>query len=216
MPVLKDIANLRREYSGAALNESDMNPDPLKQFGIWMDEALKAEVPDPHAMVLSTVSGEGKPSARVVLLRGIEAGGFTFYTNYDSRKAADIRGNPDAAVVFFWHELDRQVRAEGEISKADAEESDRYFASRPRPSQIAAWASSQSRTLSGRDELEQKFDEMESRFKESPIPRPDDWGGYFMRLHTMEFWQGRPNRLHDRILYSLGPSGGWTMSRLAP
>lgn len=216
MSALKDIANLRREYSGVGLNESEMDPDPLKQFEIWMNDALEAEVPDPHAMVLSTVSSDGRPSARVVLLRGVEAGSLAFYTNYGSRKAEDIRGNPNVAVVFFWHELDRQVRAEGQVSKTSNEESNNYFASRPRPSQLAAWASNQSNVLSGRDELEQKFREMESRYMTNPVPRPDGWGGYRIRLRAMEFWQGRPNRLHDRILYSLGQEGNWTKSRLAP
>ncbi len=216
MDMTKDIANLRREYSGVELNELKLNPDPLKQFEIWMSEALNAEVPDPHAMVLSTVSAKGKPSARVVLLRGIQADGLTFYTNYRSRKAEEIRQNPFAAVVFFWHELDRQVRGEGRISKADETESDRYFASRPRPSQLAAWASDQSHILSGRDELERKFREIDSRFEGSPVPRPDHWGGYRIHMDCMEFWQGRPSRLHDRILYSLGPQGIWTIKRLAP
>lgn len=216
MPGLKDIVSLRREYSGFGLNESEMNPSPLKQFEIWMDEALKAEVPDPHAMVLSTVSSEGRPSSRVVLLRGIEAGSLLFYTDYNSRKGGEIRGNPDVAVVFFWHELDRQVRAEGAVSKTSDRESNNYFASRPRPSQLAAQASNQSNVLSGRSELEHKFREMDLKYEGRPVPRPDDWGGYRIHLRAMEFWQGRPNRLHDRILYSLQHEGSWTISRLAP
>lgn len=216
MSVLKDIASLRREYSGAELSESGVDPDPLKQFEIWMDEALKANVPDPHAMVLSTVSRSGKPSARVVLLRDISSGGLVFYTNYDSRKGEEIRENAKAAVVFFWHELDRQVRAEGEITRTDNAESDRYFASRPRPSQLAAWASQQSRVLSGRQELERRFGELETEFEGHVIPRPENWGGYRIRLHAVEFWQGRPNRLHDRILYTLNDSNNWVISRLAP
>lgn len=216
MAVLKDIANLRREYSGVELSESNVDPDPFKQFESWLADALKANLPDPHAMVLSTVSPDRKPSARVVLLRDIASGCFVFYTNYDSRKGGEIRENANAAVVFFWHELDRQVRAEGEITRTDDAESDRYFASRPRPSQLAAWASRQSRVLSGREELDRQFREYESRFEGQSIPRPENWGGYMIHLNSMEFWQGRPNRLHDRILYTLSSDGGWAVSRLAP
>ncbi|MCL4540546.1 MAG: pyridoxamine 5'-phosphate oxidase [Bacteroidetes bacterium] len=216
MSVLKDIASLRREYSGAQLSESEVDPDPLKQFEIWMGEALEANVQDPHAMVLSTISRAGKPSSRVVLLRDISSGCFVFYTNYESRKGEEIRENANAAVVFFWPELDRQIRAEGEITRTDKTESDRYFASRPRPSQIAAWASKQSSVLSGRDELERRFREVESEFKGRDVPRPENWGGYRIRLRAVEFWQGRPNRLHDRIRYTLDGSNRWVISRLAP
>ncbi len=210
------IEQLRRDYSGEELKESTVDSDPLKQFEIWFDEAVKAEADDPHAMVLATVSAEGKPSARVVLLRGIDPDGLTFYTNYGSRKAAELKANSNAALVFLWHELDRQVRVEGIVGKGDGAESDRYFASRPRASQIAAWASNQSGIISGRAELDQKFREIEMQFEGKPVPRPENWGGLKLRPRSFEFWQGRPNRLHDRILYTLIEDGRWAIHRLAP
>ncbi len=215
MSILKRVESLRRDYSGEALNESGVNPDPMKQFEIWFEEAVKAEVPDPHAMVLATVSAGGDPSARVVLLRGVDSGGFTFYTNYGSRKASELSANSKAAVVFYWQELDRQIRAEGTVAKTDGDGSDRYFASRPRPSQVAAWASQQSGLLGGRKELEERFAEFQSRFKDLPVPRPENWGGLKLYPRSIEFWQGRPNRLHDRILY-VREQDRWVIKRLAP
>ncbi len=213
---LKDIEQLRRDYSGEELNESNVERDPLRQFQRWMEGALNAGVPDPHAMTLATVSAEGKPSARIVLLRAISEGEFTFYTNYESRKGGEVAGNPNVALVFFWLELDRQIRVEGQISTVGEAESDRYFASRPRGSQIAAWASKQSGVISGREELERKFREMEARFSGKLVPRPENWGGMKVRANKIEFWQGRPSRLHDRILYTLQSDGSWAISRLAP
>ena len=213
---LKDIEQLRRDYSGEELNESNVERDPLRQFQRWMEGALNAGVPDPHAMTLATVSAEGKPSARIVLLRAISEGEFTFYTNYESRKGGEVAGNPNVALVFFWLELDRQIRVEVQISTVGEAESDRYFASRPRGSQIAAWASKQSGVISGREELERKFREMEARFSGKLVPRPENWGGMKVRANKIEFWQGRPSRLHDRILYTLQSDGSWAISRLAP
>jgi pyridoxamine 5'-phosphate oxidase len=213
---LKDIEQLRRDYSGEELNESNVERDPLRQFQRWMEGALNAGVLDPHAMTLATVSAEGKPSARIVLLRAISEGEFTFYTNYESRKGGEVAGNPNVALVFFWLELDRQIRVEGQISTVGEAESDRYFASRPRGSQIAAWASKQSGVISGREELERKFREMEARFSGKLVPRPENWGGMKVRANKIEFWQGRPSRLHDRILYTLQSDGSWAISRLAP
>ena len=213
---IKEIEQLRRDYSGEELNESNVERDPLRQFQRWMEGALNAGVLDPHAMTLATVSAEGKPSARIVLLRAISEGEFTFYTNYESRKGGEVAGNPNVALVFFWLELDRQIRVEGQISTVGEAESDRYFASRPRGSQIAAWASKQSGVISGREELERKFREMEARFSGKLVPRPENWGGMKVRANKIEFWQGRPSRLHDRILYTLQSDGSWAISRLAP
>lgn len=214
--MIDNIESLRREYSGVELSKSTVNPDPLKQFQAWFEEAVKADVPDPNAMVLSTVSADAKPSARVVLLRGLDEKGFTFYTNYGSRKSTEIHANSNAALVFFWHELDRQVRVEGEIEKGDDADSDRYFTSRPRRSQIAAWASDQSAVLSDRAELERRFHKIEVMYYGKPVPRPGNWGGLILRPRAFEFWQGRPNRLHDRILYTLTNENRWEISRLAP
>lgn len=216
MSVAKSLENMRREYSGQELSESNVSPDPLRQFGIWFEEAIRAEVPDPHAMALATVSEEGMPSVRFVLLRGLEMDGFTFYTNYESRKAQELRANANAALAFFWQELDRQIRIEGEIAKVAESQSDKYFASRPRASQIAAWASNQSTVISGRDELDRRFREIESKFDGQPVPRPGNWGGFNLKPRSIEFWQGRPGRLHDRILYTLTGDDRWEIKRLAP
>ncbi len=213
--ISRRIEQLRREYSGEELKESKVNADPLKQFEIWFEEAVEAEVGDPHAMVLATASPDGGPSARVVLLRGIDPEGFTFYTNYGSRKAQEILSGSRAAVVFYWHELDRQVRAEGDVTKGEDADSDRYFASRPRASQIAAWASNQSGVISGRKDLDERYKEFAGKFKGQRIPRPDNWGGFKLHPKSVEFWQGRPKRLHDRIIYVLNGSS-WDIRRLAP
>lgn len=214
--ILKDIESLRREYSGVELDESRVSHDPIKQFQEWLQQALDAGIPDPHAMTLATVSSDGKPSARVVLLRGLDAEGFTFYTNYGSRKGVEVDRNSNVALVFFWHELDRQVRVEGKAERVDAAESDRYFASRPRASQIAARAWEQSALLPGRAALEEKFKELEKVFEGSAVPRPENWGGLIVRPTAIEFWQGRPSRLHDRIVYSLEDGNRWKISRLGP
>ncbi|HUI31137.1 MAG TPA: pyridoxamine 5'-phosphate oxidase [Candidatus Acidoferrales bacterium] len=216
MSIEEHIKNLRREYSGEPLDEAMVDPDPFRQFEEWFNEAIESEISDPHAMVVATVSQTERPSARVVLLRGIDGNGFVFYTNYRSRKGVDILRNPNVAAVFFWSELHRQVRVEGSVEKVSSRESDNYFHSRPRESQVGAWASIQSEIISDREELDRHFKEYERRFEGKLVPRPDSWGGFRIIPEVYEFWQGRPNRLHDRILYKLDKSGGWKISRLAP
>jgi pyridoxamine 5'-phosphate oxidase len=211
----KKLEKLRRDYSGEELREALLSPNPITQFESWFDQALKAGVAEPHTMILATVSPDGSPSARVVLLRGVDEDGFTFYTNYGSRKSKEISANPKVAVVFYWHEIDRQVRAEGTAVRLKGAESDRYFAARPRESQIAAWASSQSSVLSGRSELEERYKEFDLKFRDMPVPRPENWGGFKIKPTRVEFWQGRPGRLHDRVLY-VANAGAWEISRLAP
>ncbi len=212
----RNIERLRRDYSGEELAESNVSPDPFKQFLTWFDEAVNAEISDPHAMVLATASADGRPSARVVLLRGIDDDGLTFYTNYGSRKSLELEANPRAALVFPWHELDRQVRVEGNVSRREDRASDEYFASRPRASQISAWASNQSGFLRSRSELEERFRKFEREFAGRDVPRPENWGGFRLSPESFEFWQGRPSRMHDRILYALLPGGEWKIERLAP
>lgn len=207
---------LRREYSGEQLDESSVQSDPLLQFEKWMEDAFKAELPDPHAMALATVSTDGRPSVRFVLLRGFDHNGLVFFTNYESRKGVELLDNPEVAATFFWHELDRQVRVEGSAERVSATESDAYFQSRPRSSQVAAWASNQSSEIGNRDELEDHFREFEKRFAGLDVPRPENWGGIRIKPRSFEFWQGRPNRLHDRLLYTLKESGDWAICRLAP
>ncbi len=216
MSIEEHIKSLRRDYSGKSLDEREIDPDPLKQFQAWLEEAVKSEISDPHAMVVATVSKNGRPSARVVLLRGFEKKGLVFYTNYKSQKGAEVQQNPKVAAVFFWSELARQVRIEGSVEKVDGGISDGYFNSRPRESQIAAWASDQSETISSRAELDRRYEEYEKKFSGRPVPRPENWGGLVILPASYEFWQGRPNRLHDRIIYSRDAAGEWTTRRLAP
>ncbi len=208
------IASLRRDYKGESLNETDLAADPFAQFQHWFDEAMRAELPIPNAMTLATVGADGAPSARIVLLKGIDHNGFVFYTNYHSRKGRELAANPRAAMVFHWTDLEREVRVEGVIEKVTAMESDEYFASRPLPSRHAAIASPQSETVPSRAVLEQKFAAARSDHGDTPL-RPSHWGGYRLRPVTVEFWQGRPNRLHDRLLYTR-EGGSWTIRRLAP
>jgi len=208
------IAALRREYRGESLNESDLAADPFVQFQIWFDEALRAELPMPNAMTLATVGADGKPSARIVLLKGIDHNGFVFYTNYHSRKGLELAADPRAALVFHWTDLEREVRIEGTADKVSAAESDEYFASRPLPSRHAAIASPQSEMVGSRAELEQKFAAAQDHHGDLP-QRPPHWGGYRLRPVAVEFWQGRPNRLHDRLLYTRDGER-WSIRRLAP
>jgi pyridoxamine 5'-phosphate oxidase len=213
--ISQKIAALRREYNSAPFDEDSVEEYPIAQFKKWFDESVRVEQPDPEAMTLSTVSTGGEVSARVVLLRGLDERGFVFFTNYESRKSRELIANPRAALTFYWGSLNRQVRIEGVVEKVAQEESEEYFQSRPRGSQLGAWASPQSREIAGRESLDRMFTEVEQRFKGQPIPCPPFWGGFRLKPVRIEFWQGRENRLHDRILYSLDDDG-WRISRLAP
>lgn len=210
------IADLRREYTQHGLSESEVAADPFAQFRAWFDHALAAQLPEPNAMTLATATPDGKPSARVVLLKGFDQRGFVFYTNYQSRKGNEIEGSRWAALVFFWPELERQVRVEGRVERVSPQESDDYFASRPAGSRLGAWVSPQSQVISGRDVLEQRLSAFTSQFEDQDIPRPQHWGGYRVVPTAIEFWQGRPNRLHDRLRYRLNDDQRWILERLAP
>ncbi len=209
------VADLRRDYSHATLSEHEVNPDPIQQFAFWFRQAVDAQMPEPNAMSLATVGGDGRPSLRIVLLKDFDERGFTFYTNYKSRKGEDLLKNPQAAITFHWVELERQVRIEGRVERVAGEESDAYFNIRPVKSRIGALASAQSRPIGSREQLEQQFEEASAKFGDSP-PRPAHWGGYRLSPDWMEFWQGRRSRLHDRIVYTRAGDGRWTRERLQP
>ncbi len=210
-----DLQRLRREYTHAGLRRSDANPDPIRQFRKWFDEAVAANLHEPNALTLATATPDGRPSARVVLLKGFDERGFVFYTNYEGRKARELQENPYCALVFYWGELERQVRVEGHASRVPEKESDAYYASRPRGSQLGAWVSEQGRPVEDREVLEERLRELEAAYEGREVPRPPFWGGYRVQPDAMEFWQGRENRLHDRLLYRrIG--GGWTIGRLQP
>ena len=211
----RNIADLRKEYTKLYLKKEELNDNPFVQFSMWFEEAEKAKVMEVNAMTLSTVSEEGKPASRIVLLKGIEEDKFVFYTNYNSNKGKEMEQNPYVALNFFWPELERQVRVEGKIQKASAEQSDRYFHSRPTGSQLGAWASPQSKIIENREVMEARQKEYEEKFKGQQIPRPEHWGGYCVDADRMEFWQGRPSRLHDRFLY-IKENNSWKIERLAP
>jgi pyridoxamine 5'-phosphate oxidase len=210
------VARLRKEYTGVVLKESDAGPDPIQQFRRWFDEVLAADLHEPNAMTLATATPDGRPSARTVLLKGFDKRGFVFYTNYEGRKGWELEANPYAALVFYWGELERQVRIEGRVSRISEEESDAYFAGRPRGSQLGAWASEQSRPVEDRGALEERLRELEAEYEGREVPRPPFWGGYRVEPETVEFWQGRENRLHDRLLYSRVGGGAWKLERLQP
>jgi len=209
-----NIAELRQEYMRAGLSESLADPDPLRQFELWFQDALKARLPLPNAMTLATVGESGAPSARIVLLKGVEQGGFSFYTNYLSRKGRELGARAAACLVFLWSDLERQVRVDGTVEKLSARDSDEYYASRPLGARLSAWASAQSETVPSRQALEKALDEMRRRHGDNP-PRPPDWGGYRLLPRSIEFWQGRADRLHDRLVYTRKGSS-WSVERLAP
>ena len=211
----KQIASIRKDYSLKQLSERDVESNPIAQFTNWFNDALTAEVNEPNAMVLSTVSSEGRPASRVVLLKGFDENGFTFFTNYKSRKGIHLKNNPFASLLFFWPELERQIRIEGEVEEVTPQESDDYFNSRPEGSKIGAWVSPQSSIINGREFLESIKILIEGQFANKSITRPPNWGGYRLKPILIEFWQGRPNRLHDRIQYKLSNSN-WKIERLAP
>jgi len=212
-----DIPTLREEYARSTLNEADAATDPFAQFSKWFDEALKSKVPVPNAMTLATVADNGAPSARIVLLKEADPRGFVFFTNYASRKGHELAGNPRASLLFFWAELERQIRIEGTVSKVSSAESDDYYPTRPLGARLGAWASPQSEVLPDRVVLEQRLAEMTERYGDNP-PRPPHWGGYRLEAEAIEFWQGRTSRLHDRLRYrrSAQEPGGWIRERLAP
>jgi len=210
------IENLRVDYTVASLSESNTKADPIKQFELWFNEAQEAKVPEINAMTLSTATQDGRPSARVVLLKGIYETGFVFYTNYLSRKGKEITKNPVGALTFFWPSMERQVRIEGTIEKVSKEQSEKYFHSRPKSSQVGALASPQSQEIESRDVLEKKWTDLEAEYEGKEVPKPSYWGGYVVKPRMIEFWQGRPSRLHDRILYKKIDNKNWKKVRLAP
>jgi pyridoxamine 5'-phosphate oxidase len=209
------IGERRREYQRAELDESSVDADPFTEFGRWFEEAVKAMVVEPEAMTLATASPEGAPSARMVLLRGFDERGFVFYTDYRSQKGAELERNPRAALVFHWPELERQIRITGQVTQTAREESETYFQTRPRGSRIGAWASHQSKALASRRQLEERVAELESKYRGQEVPLPPYWGGLRLTPVAVEFWQGRENRLHDRIRY-LREESGWRIERLSP
>ena len=213
---MTSISDLRREYASRALVESEAADDPLRQFELWLNEAMKASLLEATAMTLATSSPAGEPSARIVLLKGFDERGFVFFTNYESAKGRDLDANPRASLLFFWAELERQVRVTGAVSRTTADESSAYFHSRPFESQLGAWASAQSRVLTDRAALEARQSELREAHRDREVPLPPYWGGYRVAPERMEFWQGRTSRLHDRLVYSKQADGSWSRVRLAP
>ena len=212
---MEDLNYMRRDFSGKPLNEDSVSQNPMEQFDVWFKEAVDSKLLDPSAMSVTTVSETGQPSTRIVYMRGIQNEGFTFYTNYESDKGRDLEKNNKVSLSFFWGELERQVRIEGIAEKMNEVGSDDYFSKRPRESQLGAWASNQSGELLSREALEEKVNYFTEKFKGVEIPRPPHWGGYIVKPTKIEFWQGRPNRLHDRIVY-LKSGNDWRQSRLSP
>jgi pyridoxamine 5'-phosphate oxidase len=210
-----DASSLRKEYTSAGLAKADLDPDPIVQFHEWFEKVIDADLHEPNAMILATATSDGKPSARTVLLKGYDERGFVFYTNYEGRKAGELEANPVCAILFYWGELERQVRIEGRASRLSGEESDAYFTGRPRGSRLGAWASEQSWPVDDRSILEERVRALEAEYEGREIPRPPFWGGYRVEPHAIEFWQGRESRLHDRLVY-LRNEGGWEIVRLQP
>jgi pyridoxamine 5'-phosphate oxidase len=212
------LADLRKNYSLGSLDTADVDPDPIRQFQTWFAQALDAKLPEPNAMTVATVDAQGHPAARILLIKGVDERGFVFFTNYESRKGRELSANPHAALLFHWVELERQVRIEGKVEHTSDEESDAYYHSRPLGSRIGAWASAQSAVIANRAELEAREREITAQYGEQP-PRPPHWGGYRLVPSAIEFWQGRPSRLHDRIRYtrdSARKDAAWRIERLAP
>jgi len=211
-----NIADIRKDYKLQTLSETDVAATPILQFDKWWEDALKSELDEVNAMTLATASANAIPSARIVLLKGYDKNGFVFFTNYNSHKGQELEKNPNACLVFFWAALERQVKICGAVEKVDAAESDAYFNSRPAGSRIGAWASPQSTVITTRAFIEERIKDLEEKFIDADIPRPPHWGGYIVKPRLMEFWQGRPSRLHDRIQYTLQTDGNWLIERLAP
>jgi len=210
------LADLRRDYSMSGLSEKDLSRDPFRQFERWFQEAEAAKIPEPNAMVCSLASRDGTPSSRTVLLKGFDGRGFVFYSNYESRKGRELAENPRVSLLFPWIAQERQVIVEGRVARLPREESDAYFHSRPRASQLAAWASPQSAVIAGRSVLDEAFKTLETKYAGQEIPMPPHWGGYRVQPGTIQFWQGRHGRLHDRLRYRREPNGTWAVDRLAP
>jgi pyridoxamine 5'-phosphate oxidase len=212
----KTLAELRQEYVRGTLNKADIDPDPLNQFQRWLGEAIAAQLPEPNAMTLATADRTGRPYARVVLLKGCDADGFVFFTNYRSDKGRQLAENPRVALVFLWLELERQVRVEGVAGKIPAAESEAYFRTRPRESRLGALASRQSQVVASRRLLDERFQSLDAQYPDDNIPMPHQWGGYRIRPEMLEFWQGRHGRMHDRLRYRRQAGGGWLLERLEP
>jgi pyridoxamine 5'-phosphate oxidase len=214
--MLPDLSAIRTDYARAGLHERDLDPSPVKQLQHWLRDAIDAGHPEPTAMTLATVTSDGEPAARVVLLKGLDDEGLTFFTHYTSDKGKDLEANPRACIVFFWVLLERQARITGRVAKVSREESELYFKSRPRESQLGAWASRQSEVLAGREELESRLAAERERFGEGDVPCPPAWGGYRLVVDRLELWQGRPSRLHDRLRYTRIDDRRWNIERLSP
>ena len=210
------VADIRKDYTLQGLSEADADPNPFKQFHIWFNQALQAQLPEPNAMTVATVTADGKPRARVVLLKNFDASGFVFYTNYKSHKGQELADNPQAALVFWWAELERQVRIEGRVEKVSEPESDEYFHSRPKSSRLGAWVSNQSQIIESREVLETQLQELTAKYEHQDVPRPPHWGGFRVVPAVIEFWQGRPSRLHDRLQYVRVSETDWVVERLSP
>jgi pyridoxamine 5'-phosphate oxidase len=212
---MQNIADIRKDYKLQTLLEADVAPDPITQFGKWWEEAVNSAIDEVNAMTLATIDKNNMPSARIVLLKGYDKNGFVFFTNYQSHKGEQLLQNPNACLVFFWRELERQIRITGKVEKISGKDSDAYFTSRPAGSRIGAWASPQSSVIANRTVIEEKLKDLEQQFGDNNIPRPPHWGGYIVKPIQIEFWQGRPSRLHDRMQYTL-QEGSWVVERLAP
>ncbi|MBD6616902.1 pyridoxamine 5'-phosphate oxidase [Komarekiella sp. 'clone 1'] len=212
----KTIADLRKDYTLEGLSKTEIDPNPFIQFKKWFDQALAAQLPEPNAMTIATATPEGTPSARMVLLKDFDQRGFVFFTNYNSHKGQELAENPQAALVFWWAELERQVRISGYVEKVSETESDQYFHSRPANSRLGAWVSNQSEVIESREVLEQRLQEFQSKYENQEIPRPSHWGGLRVIPSEIEFWQGRSSRLHDRLLYTRLNDGSWKIERLSP